>query len=205
MSHPGLFLLGITFLAGVWWGPLANLGRHAFYAHMTIHMVVVAVAAPLLALGLAGGTWDPLRRWPGCASPLIASLFEFAVVWLWHMPLLHNSAGSNASVMAAEQASFLFSGFLLWISIFGGKPAGRIERGAVGIAALLLTLMHMTLLGALLALSPRPLYAGHHGDGLDPLFDQHLGGVIMLATGGIAYMAGALWLAARLLLRPHPR
>ena len=198
MTRPGVFLLGIAVLAGAWWGAFA---QHAFYAHMAAHMAVVAVAAPLLALGVAGGKWDPIRPW--YVSPLVASMVELAVVWLWHMPLLHEAARRSAMAMAAEQGSFLISGFLLWISVFGGVASRRVEQGAIGIVALLLTLMHMTLLGALLALSPRPLYADHHGGSVDALGDQQLGGVIMIVTGGISYMVGALWLAGRLLLRPR--
>ena len=60
--------------------------------------------------------------------------------------------------------------------------------------------MHMTLLGALLALTPRPLYAHAGGSrGLTPLEDQHLGGAIMLLVGGLSYLAGGLWLTAGLL------
>ena len=61
--------------------------------------------------------------------------------------------------------------------------------------ALLLTSMHMTLFGALLALTPRPLYdhAGHFASPA-PLEDQHLGGAIMLLVGGLSYLAGGLWL-----------
>jgi putative membrane protein len=76
------------------------------------------------------------------------------------------------------------------------------NRTAAGIVGLLLTAMHMTLLGALLALAPRPLYAHLEGvSRLTPLEDQHLGGAIMLLTGGVAYLAGGLWLTAGLLRR----
>ncbi len=191
MRSPPIFVLGLGLLSAAWLLP-----QHTFYAHMTAHMTVVAVAAPLLALGVAGGNWDPMQKWPG-VSPLLASLIELVVVWIWHMPLLHEAARHDAFALFAEQASFLASGFLLWITIFGGDASRRAERSALGIVALLLTLMHMTLLGALLALSPRPLYAGHHS--IDALQDQELGGVVMIVIGGIAYMAGALWLASRLL------
>jgi putative membrane protein len=42
----------------------------------------------------------------------------------------------------------------------------------------------------------------HHGlAGLSPLADQQLGGVIMLAIGGVIYLAGGLTLVARALRR----
>jgi putative membrane protein len=63
--------------------------------------------------------------------------------------------------------------------------------------------MHMTLLGALLALPPRALYvhAGHPAGALPPLDDQHLGGAVMLVVGGVSYLAGGLALVAALLRR----
>ena len=42
-----LLILGLLVLAVVWLGPLPQLARHAFFAHMTMHMGVVAMAAPL--------------------------------------------------------------------------------------------------------------------------------------------------------------
>ena len=73
------------------------------------------------------------------------------------------------------------------------------ERTGAGIAALLLTSMHMTLLGALLALTPRALYVHTaHDTGLAALDDQHLGGAIMLLVGGVSYLLGGLWLTVRL-------
>jgi putative membrane protein len=56
--------------------------------------------------------------------------------------------------------------------------------------------MHMTLLGALLALATRPLY---HERTEAALADQHLGGALMLASGGAVYLVAALLLAATLL------
>jgi putative membrane protein len=125
---------------------------------MTVHMSVVAVAAPLLAFGVAGGPWDR-RLEVHFFSPLLASLVELAVLWIWHTPALHRAARQNSTAFAAEQASFLVSGLFLWIAVLGGAPPDCANRNGAGIVALLLTAMHMTLLGALIALSPRRLYA----------------------------------------------
>lgn len=190
--------LGAAALALLWLGPLPGLAAHSFSAHMTMHMGVVAVAAPLLALGLAGGRFDPVRRAPALFPPVPLSLVELAVVWAFHAPALHHAARGGAAGFALEQAAFLASGLLVWLSVLGGDPARRDERAGAGVAALLLTSMHMTLLGALLALTPRALYH-HAGGGLTPLEDQHLGGAIMLAVGGVVYLAGGLWLMAALL------
>jgi putative membrane protein len=200
MKQRILLLLGLLTLAVLWLGPLPTLARHTFAAHMALHMGLVAVAAPLLALGLAGGSFDPVRKTPAFFPPVPLSLLELVVVWAWHAPALHHLARHGLAGFAAEQGTFLTAGLLVWLSAFGGDTSRRPERAGAGIAALLLTSMHMTLLGALLALTPRALY-GHEraAAGLTPLEDQHLGGAIMLLVGGIAYMAGGLWLTSGLI------
>lgn len=195
-----LLILGLLTLAAVWLGPLPGLAPHAFWAHMTMHMGVVAVAAPLVALGTAGSHLDPVRRVPALFAPIPASIVELVVVWAWHAPALHHAARHSTAGLVAEQGTFLLSGLLVWGSALGGERPRDGRRTALGVVALLLTSMHMTLLGALLALAPRPLYA-HAGSpaGLTPLSDQHLGGAIMLFVGGAVYLAGGLGLTVGLL------
>lgn len=201
MTRPTLAAAGALTLAGAWLGPLPELAGRSFAAHMAMHMGVVAVAAPLLALAVAGTRYDPVRKWPPLFPPVPLSAVELVVVWAWHAPALHHAARHGALGLAAEQGSFFAAGMLVWLSALGGGP-GREERAGAGIAALLLTSMHMTLLGALLALAGRPLYA-HHGAlaGLSALEDQRLGGVVMLLVGGVSYLAGGLWLTYGLLRR----
>ena len=197
MMRPIVLTLGVATLAIAWFGVLLNRDNPPFATHMAVHMAVVAVAAPLLALGIRGSYRDPVRRAPQVFSPMLASVLELAVVWFWHTPVLHELARQSALTLIAEQASFLVTGFFLWISVVGGEPE---NRRAGGIVALLLTAMHMTLLGALLALSQRPFYAhpdaGHESAALD---DQHLGGAIMLLVGGLSYLVGALGISWNLL------
>jgi putative membrane protein len=193
-------LLGLLALVVAWAGPLRGFLGHSFTAHMAMHMTVVAVAAPLLAIGVAGSRFDPSAARPAWFAPLPASLVELIVVWAWHAPALHAMARSAIWALVLEQGSFLLTGLLVWLAAFGGQRQSR-NRTAAGVIGLLLTSMHMTLLGALLGLSTRALYPHAHqaGLGLSPLEDQHLGGAIMLLAGGTVYLLGGLWLTARLL------
>jgi putative membrane protein len=194
-----IVIAGLFTLALAWFGPLPQLAQRAFYAHMIMHMAVVAVAAPLLALGIAGQRFDPVRLAPKFFAPIPASILELVVVWAWHAPALHHFARHDSTGLMAEQGMFFMSGLLVWLAAFGGDSA-RGNRGAVGVVGLLLTSMHMTLLGALLALSPRPLYAHAETEaGLTAIADQHLGGAIMLIAGGVSYLAGGLYLTIGLL------
>jgi putative membrane protein len=182
----GLALLPVGWLlAGL---PLGMIG------HMAGHMIAVAIAAPLLAFGLAGTAFDPAHRWPYIVTPMAMMLVELVAVWLWHLPMLR-AAAISFPVLMIEQFCFLAAGLLLWSAVC------HAPRRAAGIGALLLTSMHMTLLGVLIGLAPRPLYPmAHHGlAGVDPLVDQQLGGVIMLVVGAASYFLGGLALLASLL------
>lgn len=200
---------GLGILAIGWLGPLPELSRQLFAAHMGLHVTVIAIAAPLLAIGIAGGRRDPVRCAPALLSPVFlpipASIFELVIVWAWHAPVMHHLARGSAAMFVFEQASFLAAGLLVWVSALGGSRIQQRERAIAGVSGLLFTSMHMTLLGVLLALAGRPLYHGTAMDGtalpfgLTPLEDQHLGGVIMLFAGGTAYLAGALFRVSGLL------
>ena len=200
MIRGAMVILGFSLLAILWFGPLPALAQSSFAAHMAMHMGVVAIAAPLLTGAIAGGRFDLVRKAPAWFPPVPLSVVELIAVWAWHAPALHHAARHSTGGLIAEQGTFLLAGMLVWLASFGGDPARRHERAGAGIAALLLTSMHMTLLGALLALTPRALYS-HAGDNapLDVLGDQHLGGAIMLLTGGVSYLVGGVWLAAELI------
>lgn len=193
---------GLAVLAVIWLGPLLGPWRASLAAGMVAHMGVIAVAAPLIAIGLPE-RWRPGRSMPA-ALPVLASLLELIAVWGWHAPMMRTAAETSAAATIAEQATFLTVGVLLWSTSFAAP--GQRTHAAAGAAALLLTSIHMTLLGALLALSPRPLYGGGEvtcfGIVLDAGQDQQMGGVIMLLVGAVVYLAGGLALIGRLLGAP---
>lgn len=201
MTRVLLLLAGITLLAVTWFGPLPALALQSFGAHMLMHVSVIAIAAPFIALAIAGSARDPVRHCPLAFSPIAASVIELVVVWAWHAPLLHHAARQSAALFTLEQASFLLAGMLVWMAAFGGSPAQQRQRAVASVGGLLFTSMHMTLLGVLLALADRVLYAHGAGmlAGLTALEEQQLGGVIMLFAGGASYLAGALLRVAGLL------
>ena len=172
-------LAGIALLAAVWLGPLPQLAMGSMTAHMVLHLAVVAVAPALLA-------WPvPVAQGPVLLGAAV--LIEMLVVWGWHAPDAHVWARLSGAGFALEQASFLFAGMLLWSAALGAGPHG-------GAAILLFTSMHMTLLGALLGLAPRPLYDVYCSGllGLGPLEDQQVAGALMAGLGGLVYMVSGL-------------
>lgn len=189
---------GVLVLAVAWGGPLPAMAEHSFAAHMLLHIIIVAGAAPLLAWGAAATPLDPVQYAPRLFSPIPASIVELIAVWAWHAPALHHAARLGGLAYVLEQGTFLAAGVLLWSSVLGGDRAARPSRAAAGVLALVFTAIHMTLLGALFALAPRTLYSHAMGPA-ESLGDQQLGGVIMLIAGGAAYLGGGLWLTRDLL------
>lgn len=179
-------ILAVALAAFIWLAPLARWLGAEFPAHMLRHMMLVAVIAPLLVLGaprLAGRVALP---------PLLAAAAEFVIVWAWHLPAAYGLAFLSAAGLVAEQASFLVAGVIVWAGCL------RARHALLGAGGLLLTSMHMTLLGALLVLAPRDVYAAFCGTSPD-VTAQQLGGLLMLGIGTPIYLVAGLALTARAL------
>lgn len=165
---------------------------------MALHLGVVVVAAPLIGIGLqrAGlGHWAGRRLlfWA-----IAASLFEMLVVWSWHTPVLHDAASRQMPVFVTQQLSFLAAGLLIWLVSFSGQTKAGAGLGAV---ALMMTFMHMTMLGVLLALVPDLLYPADlylGATAAERVEDQTRGGILMAIGGSFPYLIGGLVLASRL-------
>ncbi|HEV7309356.1 cytochrome c oxidase assembly protein [Ensifer sp.] len=201
-------VLALLLLAGIWLGPLLSAWRSSVTAHMLAHMGVVAIAAPLIALGFSAR----LARYKGATLvrlPILASLAELVVVWGWHAPAARRLAESSLFGTVFEQASFLGAGVFLWSACLAAGSTSNAPQRAAGAFGLLLTTIHMTLLGALLSLSPRPLYQFGEitcfGMTLTAAQDQQLGAVVMLLVGAGAYLAGGVVLLSGLVDDPGRR
>lgn len=181
---------------------VANFGEASFTIHMIIHMGTVAFAAPLIAHALTGSTYRKKMPFVERITPMPASFIELVVVWFWHVPAIRAAADASSALSVFEQISFFAAGLLLWLACLQPKE-GRIA-GAMG---LLFTSMHMTLLGVLIALAPRPLYGKDDvtcfGIPLSAVSDQQMGGVFMLVAGAFSYLVGGLVLVAGLLREDH--
>ncbi|MBV9076967.1 MAG: cytochrome c oxidase assembly protein [Methylobacteriaceae bacterium] len=200
--------------------PLHEAGEQLFTAHMVEHELVMAVAAPLLALSrpLGPALWalpaDVRLRvlgfgraavgplWRGATEPWVATTLHGATIWFWHVPALFDRTVGNVPVHRAQHISFLLTALLFWWAL--SRRAGR------GVAAghLALTMLHTGLLGALLALAPRVLYGAQTicapQWGLTPLEDQQLAGLVMWVPAGTIYAGAALACLALWIRRSEP-
>jgi cytochrome c oxidase assembly factor CtaG len=223
ISHANLacFAAGWLTLAVALLSPLHSLGETLFSAHMVQHVLLIAVAAPLLVVGRPGGalSWSLPKAWrrglgalvrarPVAAgwamvtSPLIATALHGLAIWAWHLPGLFEAALANPWLHWLEHGSFLATGVVFWWAMLG-RPA-RVYGYGLSVACLFATLLHSSFLGTLLTLSPRLWYApapGASGWGLTAMEDQQLAGLIMWIPGGALYTVAALALAGVLITR----
>lgn len=178
----------LTIFAVLYVSPLCALGSALFSARVAHHLILVLLLAPLLAQLLAQ------RRLPGSLG--LWTALQTLVLWLWHWPLAYTAALSHSALFWIMQISILGVSAGFWCKL-------RSASAGAGIAALLATMMQMSLLGALIAFASIPLYPPHYLStfvwGLTPLDDQRLGGLLMWIPAGLVYAAGALIYASRIL------
>lgn len=175
----------VAVLAVIFVSPLCALSSALFAARTAHHVLLVAVAAPLIALAL------PRRR----VGPLaLATFVQAAVFWVWHAPAAYGWALSHDAAYWLMQVSLLGTAVWFWM-------AARRAPAPAAVAALLLAMVAMGLLGALLTFTGQPVYAPHFLTtavwGLTPLEDQQAAGLIMWAPAAALYLAAALWRLGR--------
>lgn len=182
-SRPAV--LSISVLALVFLSPLCALASALFAARVGHHVLLVAIAAPLLALA------RPTRMPVAVGLPFLAAT---AALWLWHAPVLYDAALSNKALYWVMQGSLFGSAYLFWRAAFS-QPAGS------GVMWVFLAYLAMGMLGAILTLAPYAVYETHAlaplAWGLSPLADQQLGGLVMWMPAGLAYAVWGAMLARR--------
>ncbi|MGC4193011.1 MAG: cytochrome c oxidase assembly protein [Thermomicrobiales bacterium] len=213
------FFAGLLTLAVALASPLDAATATVFSAHMVQHVLLVAIAPPLVLLGMPLTTilnglprrWrHPLamlpHRVPALASvlgiltmPVVAWFVHAGTLWCWHVPGLYDAAVENERIHAVEHATFVITAFLYWWTIV---PAGAHARNAVSPAIGILSVFAMGMqgaaLGIILTFWSTPLYPVYIGRSelwsISTLSDQKLAGLIMWIPAGSVYVVVALLL-----------
>lgn len=175
-----VFVLTVAFVS-----PLCALSSALFSARVVHHVLLVAVAAPLLAWG------HRARSTGGPGLPLGVAT---AVLWGWHLPAAYDAALSHVGVYWLMQASLLASAIWFWRAVFARNGAPVLQ-----LAYIVANFGQMGLLGAILTFAPSALYDVHavapFDWGMSPLRDQQLGGLIMWVPAGLPYAVAAIVMA----------
>nr|MBA3326159.1 cytochrome c oxidase assembly protein [Paracoccaceae bacterium] len=140
------FLAGTLALLGALASPLEGLAGALLTAHMAQHVILIAVAPPLIVLGrpevaFAWALPRPTRR--GVArqpslhgalrllqpllQPVPAALLHGAAVWFWHAPRLFQAALADPLLHGLEHASFFATALAFW---YATLHAARVPSAA---------------------------------------------------------------------------
>jgi putative membrane protein len=211
-GHAWLFATGLLAVGLALVSPLDALGDALFSAHMTQHLILILIAAPLLVLGrpLLPFVWALPQSWRRRAGPwwaggppariALGAITLPSVVWVahvtalgfWHVPAPYGWALSHEWVHAIEHASFLLTGCLFWWVVF--QPTGR-RRLGYGAAVIYVSALAavMGAFAAVLTFARTPWYVEHlHRTaawGFTALEDQQLAGLIMWIPTSLVYLA----------------
>jgi len=174
-----LALLGVALL----W----RLGAVLFAAHMTQHLLLIAIAAPLLVLG---GVEIRL--------PLLAGWASFVGIFLfWHWPLAFRWAARHPMAEILELASILAAAVAFWSGVLGKATLNDGARALLVMTAAVLT----DLPGVVMLFSPRAICTMPAENaarfGLTPLQDQQVAGLLMWVPANLVFFAIATFLFAR--------
>ncbi len=212
----GAFAVGLVVLVATLVGPLAELAHERLWAHMLQHMILVAIAAPLLVLGnpLAAMLsavpgrlgrnamwWRRLSRshnrpvgWVAWAAS--ALLVSTVSLWVWHAPGPYQAALGSDWLHALQHASFLGTALFFWWAVIGARKRSLYGPGVLFV---FVAAVQGTLLGTVMALASRPWYPAYArvaDGGLSPMQDQQVAGVIMWGPTGAVYALAAVLLFA---------
>ena len=180
---------------------LERVSDTSFAWHMVQHTLLIVVVAPLLALGASVVLARLPHRWQRAAASVtgrrwgawmaIALVLQGAAMVLWHLPPAFQAAVRSDSLHGVEHVTMLATAVFFWWIVFEAGAA----RVAVAIGALFFTTGVCSALGAGLTLSSHTWYPAYRS-----MSDQAMGGVIMWAVVGTAYLVGAVvlffgWLA----------
>jgi cytochrome c oxidase assembly factor CtaG/cytochrome c2 len=197
--------------------PVAWLSDVLFSVHMTQHMLLMLVAAPLLAFGqpLLVWTWAlddrpreriahaarrrwMLRIWRALTTPVCVFLLQAVVLWVWHVPSWYEAALRSNAIHAAQHLSLVLVASMFWWAMVHGRY-GRIGYGAA-VCYVFMTAIHSSALGALLAVSNLLWYPEYGRQAavwkVDGLADQQLAGLLMWVPAGVIFMVFGLALLA---------
>lgn len=219
------FFTGLVLLLVALCSPLDALADTLFSAHMVQHVILIAVAPPLLVLGIPtlpllwglphdariaiGRAWKASRLGAvghALLRPIPALVLHTLALWLWHLPGPYATALANPAVHALEHTCFLVTALLVWwVAI---RPLGRRPSDtAWALVVLIGTFVSSGALGAILTFADTPWYyaqsVGAGAWGLTALEDQQLAGLIMWIPASFAYIIAILAIASRWLHDPE--
>jgi putative membrane protein len=208
----GAFLCGVLFVWAAVASPLATLDHRLLSIHMVRHLLLMAIAPPLILLGapvmpfraalqssFMRGIIDPLLRCAGTqwmikvfTKPQVGWFSATAVLIGWHVPGAFDLAMRSSWWHATEATSFLAAGFLFWMPVIRSWPNRDRQTGWFIPLYLFLATLPCDALSAFLTFCGRVVYPHYllaqTPFGISALQDQESAGALMWVTVTFVYL-----------------
>jgi hypothetical protein len=162
-------------------------------------MLLIVAAPALLMSTLARTSTAPVRPGsvrPGSSQRVLAPLAAVgyvAVLYLWHVPTVHETAMTRPGLDSLRIATSAIAGLLVWGLLLGHqRPAAARSR----LVALIVIAIPSGVLGLGLIVATHPLFqmSGALPLGMSPVTDQRLAGVLMMIVDVLVLVPAAGYL-----------
>jgi putative membrane protein len=195
-------------------GPIDDQADQLLWVHMLQHVLLMAIAAPLIVLGAPWmSIWRPLplgfrrtvaktvARSPGFAPirvavrplgrPLWAWIAFNVDLLAWHIPAVYDYTLRSEPIHVLEHVTFVVFGVLVWAQMIDSPPLRSRLATAPRVYYCVSAMVPGWILSLVLAFATTPLYSAYANlpsrpGGLSALVDQQLAGGIMLGLGSLA-------------------
>lgn len=192
--HTGVALWLVGFVS-----PVDALGEDLLSAHMAQHLLIADLAAPFLLAGMRNPVLAFLLPRPALVAlarrhrlrtafrtlrrPLVAIPVYALTLYFWHFSFAFEGAVRHDVVHAAQHASFVAIGMLVWWSALEPKRR-RLGGDLWKIGHILAARLLGMFLGMGFVIVQQPIYTGVYGAGdrrgISALHDQQLAGAMMV-------------------------
>lgn len=223
VSHLVAFLTGVFSLWVAVGSPLSAFDDLSLSVHMVQHLLLMAVAPPLVLLGapalpllhglhahVVRRALGPLLRWKlvqragrFLAHPVTGWLAATIALLVWHVPAAFDLALRSELWHEVEHACFFATSLLFWWPVVQPYPSKAIwPRWTIPIY-LFFGMMPCGVLGAFLCFSDRVVYPAYSAAPniftMTPVDDQVFAGALMWVFGTFVYLVPAVIITVRLL------
>jgi cytochrome c oxidase assembly factor CtaG len=196
--------------------PIELLSEQLFWVHMVQHVLLIAVAAPMIVLSrpwlrlwrslpLAGRRWlarglahgrrtAPLRALGDFLGRPVPTFVLFSVVLLgWHVPALFDATLRSGTLHALEHTLFFSTSVLFFKQVIPSPPLRITLLAPARVIYTIGAMIVMWALAVVLALAPHPLYSFYANlpsrpGGISALADQQVAAGIMWVPGSITFV-----------------
>lgn len=209
----GTILLLLSLLS-----PIGVLGHnYLFSAHMLQHILLLLIVPLFLLIGIPQSFAKKIISWSPIANvilvlrqPLAAWFFGVGAMWIWHIPVIYNTALQNEGLHMLQQMSLLVMGMIFWLPVFSPLEEWRLTPPFATLY-LFSACIGCTILGIIITFSA----VGHYPAYLNPVdslgilpfirnelyltpeVDQQIGGLIMWVPCCLIYLLASMVTIAR--------